>query len=115
MADITDPKLIKFANEGVRPIAEQLRLLYLNSEWFLTRWTDEINAIVSAAAGTDVLVDGREAEGITQLTMTEIQLIRNVVNSFNAWYEGSPNGAIATIDRKLAKAQVRTLPTSVGY
>lgn len=114
MATINDPVLVKFANEGVRPMAEQLRLLSINAAWFMTRWNDEVNAIVSGAASTDTLDDGRAAEGLPTLEMNDIQLIRNVVNSFDLWYKGTPNAGIATIDNKLAKAVVRTLPVSIG-
>ena len=115
MADISHPdtpKLVKFSNESLRPITERLRLLKIDCDWFMSRWNDEINTIIQASDSSDTLNDGRSGQGVSTLTAGEIQVIRNIVNSFVNWYDGSPNGAIASIDTKLGKATVRSLPTS---
>lgn len=114
MADISHPdtpKLVKFSNEVLRPIAEKMRLLKLDVDWFLVRWNDEIGPIIQAADPTDTLNDGRSGQGVSTLDASEIQIIRNIANSYANWYNGSPNGVIASIDTKLGKATVRSLPT----
>lgn len=71
MADIVDPQAVKFVNEAVRPFCHQIRALKAESDSNLSRWASGINAIVGSDAG-DTVVDGRAADGITQLTAAEV-------------------------------------------
>lgn len=108
MADITDPRVVRWSNQGVRKMAEVYRLAYLNAKRLEMRWTDEIGALVSNSP-TDMLIDGRESQGISQLSGEELTRIRKVNKDFIDWYEGVAVSVNANIESKLGKASVRTL------
>lgn len=63
---ITDPEAIRFANEQVRPIAEQLRALKVRIRAMQTSWFAGRNQAFPNTS--DPLEDGREAEGVSRLT-----------------------------------------------
>jgi hypothetical protein len=82
---MNDPVSIRFVNEAVRPMAEQLRALSHDLSDVLTTWHNGIGAVMTA----DMLAaieDGREAEGVSRLTcndvvglMAQITAINNVL------------------------------------
>jgi hypothetical protein len=70
MADIVDPRAIKFSNEVVRPISESMRLLKAQIDSATVRWFDGMNTLIPNTS--DTIVDGRTAEGINILVGTDI-------------------------------------------
>jgi hypothetical protein len=100
---ITDPRAVKFSNEVVRPLSEQLRQLKEDAERAKIRWQDEISSIVPNDP-LENLEDGRDAEGVSRLDGSEINDIASDINAFITWYE-----SVAEREARLAKACVRTL------
>lgn len=70
MADIVDPRAIKFSNEVVRPLAESMRLLKAQVDSAMVKWFDGMNTLIPNTS--DTIVDGRTAEGISVLVGTDI-------------------------------------------
>jgi hypothetical protein len=66
MADVTDPNVIRFVNEQVRPLCEQARALKARVGAMTTDWFAGINAKVPNDASA--IQDGRTAEGVSRLT-----------------------------------------------
>lgn len=81
MADITDPQLIAFSNVYMRPISERLRDLQLLLTDAKTEYNTNIAGILTPFAASDVLADGRIAEGVTQVTKQDIQDLLTHVNA----------------------------------
>lgn len=66
MADITDPEVIRFTNEQIRPLCEAARALKARIESMDAAWDGGIGA--KCPGDTSPLDDGREAEGVSRLT-----------------------------------------------
>ncbi len=87
MPDITDPEIIRFTNEQVRPMAEILRALASRTAAVLDTYNVQIAPLITAAGhvAADPLLDGRESEGVSRLTLeaiTDIVAILNTVDGF---------------------------------
>lgn len=71
MADNVDPEVIKFVNEHVRPLCEFLRADKVRIDNAKVLWNATIkDKIVNLP--TEVIADGREAEGISRLTGADV-------------------------------------------
>lgn len=70
MAAIVDPIAIKFSNEQVRPLAEQLRALMVKITSVETDWFAGINTKFPNDAS--VVTDNRTAEGVSILTGADV-------------------------------------------
>lgn len=83
---ITDPEVIKFVNEEVRPLAEEYRAIKIKSAQIVARWFgNNINGRVPNDSTT--LNDGRDAEGVSRLTGADINSLigqaANIASQFN--------------------------------
>ena len=81
MAEITDPKVIKFSNEYIRPMAEKLRDLKITMDEASAVYQLEVSGIMSANAPTDIIQDGRAPSGVSVLTKADFQAIASILNS----------------------------------
>ena len=63
---ITDPEAIRFVNEQVRPLAEEMRSLKARIRAMQTAWFAGLNQEFPNSA--DPVEDGRQAEGVSRLT-----------------------------------------------
>jgi hypothetical protein len=72
MTDITDPVVVKFTNEHLRPLAETVRDLKVQLDEAAAVWTDQVSPLLSAHTNGDPLADGREAEGVSRLTKADL-------------------------------------------
>lgn len=71
MADITDPEVIRFNNEYIRPACELGRAFKAAVNDLHARWIadGENGSIASRCPGTaDLIADGRENEGVSRMT-----------------------------------------------
>lgn len=59
MANITDPQVLKWLAEEVRPMAERLRDVLIKLETMSDTWTNQMQALVASYVAGDVLEDGR--------------------------------------------------------
>ena len=85
MADITDPQVIAFSNELVRPLAELLRDLDVFNEDGLDTYAGRIEALLTPHADGDIIQDGRELEGVSRLSkkdLVDFMAIANTVRTF---------------------------------
>jgi hypothetical protein len=67
---ITDPEVIKFCNQIVRPLAERLRADKAELGSHNIDWTEIQDKIPNSAEET--IEDGREAEGASRLTGKDV-------------------------------------------
>jgi len=81
MADITDPQVVFFSNVYLRPLMEVARDLQLRLTDAATEYTTNIAGIISGNVNADPLIDGRELEGVTQLTKLDLT---NTLTHLNA-------------------------------
>ena len=67
---ITDPEAIKFVNEYIRPMSEQIRYMGARGSDFAQKWA--LLATDFPIDPTEVVEDGRDAEGVSRLTGADI-------------------------------------------
>lgn len=97
---ITNPIAIKFVNEQIRPLAEQVRALVSEINSCQTDWFGGTNAMFPN--DTSAVDDKRDAEGIPRLTGADVNSVMNVLIAMS----GASNAQI------VAKPCVR--PLKVG-
>lgn len=74
MADITDPQIVTFSNEKVRPAADRYAQLYWFSKIILIEYSASgIEAALAALNNSDVIIDGSETDGRTPITVGMIE------------------------------------------
>lgn len=102
MADIVNTEAIRYANEIVRPLAEEMRALDYRIQAALTTWYATIAAVVPVDADA-VLQDGREADGVSRLTGNDINLLVAQLAAYKTAMDG------AGVRNVIAKPTVRAL------
>lgn len=80
---ITDPQAIRFTNEVIRPLSEQLRALKANIDAATFAWNGGISALVPNDAA-ELLNDGRQAEGVSRLTGADIRAVVTILANVRA-------------------------------
>lgn len=99
MPSISDPRVIKFVNEQIRPLCEQVRATKARIVAMQNDWNATIAVLVPNDSSP--LADGRDAEGVSRLTGADInQEVTNLIAV----------GAAAN-DQIIGKACVRALST----
>lgn len=73
---VTNPQAIKFVNEEVRPLAEQLRAISARIAASKVEWDATIAALFPN--DTTTVDDLRDAEGVSRLTGADIQAFVSV-------------------------------------
>lgn len=81
MADITDPQVIKFSNENLRPLAEDLRRVKAALDDAEALYNLEISGLLSGNVAGDPVIDGRVGQGVTVLTKGDINAFLQVLNT----------------------------------
>lgn len=74
MADITDPTVIAFVNEFVRPAGDRMIGLDSTIDVNMSLWFATISPLLSGAADGDVIIDGAEGDGRTVLTKADLDM-----------------------------------------
>lgn len=83
MADITDPRIIKFVNEQVRPLCEEARALKARIASATTDWFAGLNALTPNDASA--VADNRDAEGASRLTGADVNsAVGNLISAHDA-------------------------------
>ena len=72
MANITDPQVIKFCNEVVRPLADKLIGVDAVITAETITWVAEVAPSLASAADADIVDDGASEDGRTPLTKADI-------------------------------------------
>ena len=110
MADITNQQVIKFCNEEVRPISEELVKIKVVVDDILNSWNATIQPIISGNTGTDVVIDGREQQGVTPLTKQDIVDLGSVLIDIQSLLNGaSVDAAAINVANAISKPNVRSL------
>lgn len=78
MADITDSEAIKFVNEYIRPMCENIRYMKARGDDFALKWAQLSSDFPN---DTSPVVDSRDAEGISRLTGADINAVAAVFNA----------------------------------
>lgn len=81
MAQITDEVAIRFINEHIRPLAERIEAVDSYMQIVKARYTSIFSPVVSGNVAADTIEDGRQAEGVTRLTLGDIQNFATLVNN----------------------------------
>lgn len=93
----TDPQVVAFANGLVRPMADRFHSLYLNCVNLVAAFnTGDIASQIEAAGAGEILVDGSQTDGRTQITGGDIYNLINAAIDFKKFIE---NTAVPTRDR----------------
>lgn len=78
--DITDPEVIKFANEQIRPLAEEIRAIKARLAAMQIKWEGGISSKVPNDGS--ILLDGRASQGVSVLTGSDInQEVGNMIGT----------------------------------
>ena len=104
MSDITDAEAIKFVNEYIRPMCENIRYMKARGDDFALKWAQVSSDFPNDSSPVE---DGRESEGISRLTGADIQAVAFVFNSLLGNID-------ATATAVIAKPCVRPLLYSSG-
>ena len=67
---ITDPEAIKFVNEYVRPMCENIRYMGARGSDFVNKWAQVSSDFPNDA--NETVEDGREGQGVSRLTGADI-------------------------------------------
>jgi hypothetical protein len=89
MSDIIDPRVIRFCNESLRPIAEKMRELDVLTDNMDRKWFNEISDIISANVDADPILDGRTPEGVSVLTKNDLVLFITQAIAYNTQMSGA--------------------------
>ena len=72
MADITDPTVVAFVNEAIRPISDRLVGLNATLDVEIAKWFSVVSPLVSGNANNDEIIDGSQSDGRTPLTKGDL-------------------------------------------
>ena len=89
---ITGPEEIKFVNEYIRPMCENIRFMKARGDDFALKWAGISGGFPN---DTSVVEDGRDAEGISRLTGADIQAVATVFNTLLGDIDSSADAVIA--------------------
>ena len=75
MPPINNPEIIRFANEMIRPLAEELRSIVVS----LDAAQDAVDRLLPMIPNDDSIIDdGRASEGVSQLVGAEIHAMASI-------------------------------------
>jgi lipid-binding SYLF domain-containing protein len=93
MANITNPEVVKFANEKIRVMADMQVAHYRTAKQFKAAWDAAGLSAIFAVSNADVVVDGAATDG------------RHTMTSFDA--NNTYNRAVDTINEYEASANTK--------
>jgi hypothetical protein len=89
---ITGPEEIKFVNEYIRPMCENIRYMKARGDDFAIKWAQLSSSFPN---DTTAVEDGRDAEGISRLTGADINAVATVFNTLLGDIDASAEAVIA--------------------
>lgn len=89
---ITGPEEIKFVNEYIRPMCENIRYMKARGDDFAIKWAQLSSSFPN---DTTAVEDGRDAEGISRLTGADINAVATVFNTLLGDIDASAEAIIA--------------------
>ena len=97
MADITNPVVLKFMREEVRPICELLMAVEARLEAVEARITNQVAPAVAGNVVDDLIEDGRASEGIAQYTKRDLVRFNGIITGLRT--ELQKANVAATLDK----------------
>lgn len=89
---ITGPEEIKFVNEYIRPMCENIRYMKARGDDFALKWAGLSGGFPN---DTSAVEDGRDAEGISRLTGADINAVAIVFNTLLGDIDSAAEAVIA--------------------
>ena len=89
---ITGPEEIKFVNDYIRPMCENIRYMKARGDDFALKWAGISGGFPN---DTSVVEDGRDAEGISRLTGADINAVAAVFDALLMDIDSSAEAVIA--------------------
>jgi hypothetical protein len=109
MPDITDPQVVVFANNRIRPLADKLYSAYYAAKSVNQDYNaGDIGTQINTAGSGNLIADGSEVDGRTRITGGDIYNMITLLQAFIAFVEGGNVTAAARLD-VLSKPHVNTL------
>lgn len=97
MPENSNPQVVAFANNKVRPLADKLVGLYYSSKSLIAEYAaGDIGTKIEAAGAGELLADGSAVDGRTRITGGDIY---NIVTAAQQLVNFVENQAVATADR----------------
>ena len=97
MAENSDPQVVKFANEEIRSVANDLVSLYWRAQRVVQAYNSTgIGAKIAAAGATELVSDGSVSDGRTRIDGNDILNIITALQQFVLYIE---NGAVTRANR----------------
>ena len=72
MALITDPSVVAFVNQAIRPLSDRYVGMNASLDIELAKWFSVISPLLSGAADDDTVDDGSATDGRTILTKADV-------------------------------------------
>ena len=108
MAENSNPQVVTFANERVRPIANKFYQLYYDALSVNADYTaGDIGTKIDTAGASELIADGSAVDGRTRITGGDIYNLMTAIGQFIAYMEGT---SVTTADRRsvIAKPHVHS-------
>ena len=97
MAENSDPQVVKFANEQIRPVADDLYRFYYRAQEIVNNYNaGDIGTKITAAGSAELLADGSISDGRTRVTGGDIF---NLITALQAFVLFVENGVVPQADR----------------
>lgn len=94
---ITNVQAVKFCNEHIRPLADTLASAQAQGNSVLAMWDAKgLGALIPNT--TDVVMDGSDVDGRTQITGADVNTFIKVLQSLQATMVGVPTSIIGKIE-----------------
>ena len=90
---ITDAEAIKFTNDYIRPMCENLRYMTARGSDWSKKWAELSSKFPNDT--NEIVEDGKEAEGISRLTGADINAVATVFGSLLTIMDDTAQTAIA--------------------
>ncbi len=100
MTEITDPQVIRFANETVRPLCDALYKAYYKSKSAIEDYYNggDIGTKIDTAGAGNLIADGSDSDGRTRITGGDIYNIITALEHFVSYVEGNAVATAARLD-----------------
>jgi hypothetical protein len=89
---ITDAEAIKFTNDYIRPMCENLRYMTARGADWSKKWAELSSKFPDS--NSEAVEDGREAEGISRLTGADINAVATVFASLLTIMDANAQAAV---------------------
>ena len=81
MADVTNPQLVLWANQRVRPLVNKLQNILLSAQQFQTDYANQsISSQITTAGGANLMADGSDVDGRPRVSGTQIQNLKAAID-----------------------------------